>query len=301
MAKKGEKLSKKTKALISKNRTREKTPCEYCGLMIVDMNRHHANSCRNHPDLKEKLRLKRNQDNKRNRERINSLQNIATAKRMLDPKKRKARSDSQRIHRQIPEVKKRLNAKRKIKRPIDDKNVRDCLFFILGGYKCVKCGFHDHRAMEKDHINDDGYLDDEKFTDDRGRDLWYVNHPEKAREKLQPLCSNHNGIKLFEKREKDWNSKNHTRRSIKDRIKYQELTRNAHQILGGDICVICGFKDKRAMDIEHKRGGGRKDRKRHSRYSKFLREIIENPEKSREKLQMMCKNCNTIKEKIKNK
>ena len=35
----------------------------------------------------------------------------------------------------------------------------------------------------------------------------------------------HNGIKLFEKREKDWNSKNHTRRSIKDRIKkyLQEL------------------------------------------------------------------------------
>jgi len=293
LAKKGEILSQYTKDLISKNRTKDKKKCQFCENQYVDLQKHH-DKCPKNPENKERLRIERNQKRKKNKVRINLLQNIATAKRMQIPEKREHRQKKQHDNNQKPEVKKQKNQKRKISRPIKDQERTNCLFFILGGYKCVKCGFHDHRAMERDHINDDGYLDNERFPDDRGRDLHYVYHPEEARKKLQVLCSNCNKIKKHNKEQKDRSQKNNTTSQEKVWRNNQELKQKAHQILGGNICCIkkCGFHDHRAMDKEHIHGGGSKDKEKSNTW------VVNNPEKAREKLQMMCRNCNVIKQHV---
>ena len=297
-ANKGKKRTQKTRDNISKGKTKSKKFCKFCDKLMVNLEKHY-DKCFKNPDNTEKIRIERNQNRKENKVKINLLQNAANAKRMQNPEKKKRRQKKQHDNNQIPEVRSRNNQNRKITRPVNDRERSLCLFFILGGFKCVKCGFHDHRGLERDHINDDGNLDNQRFSDDRSRDLHYIHHPEEAREKLQVLCSNCNGIKLNNKREIDWNLKNHQPRSVRDRINYKKLTQEAHQILGEDICVKCDFKDKRAIDIEHIHGGGNKDRKQFSRRNLFLENIIKNPEKSREKLQLMCRNCNTIKLHIK--
>jgi hypothetical protein len=300
VAKKGEKLSQYTKDLMSKNRTKDKKKCQFCENQFVDLEKHHQ-KCPKNPKNRERLRVERNQKRKKNKDRINFLQNIATAKRMQIPEKREQRQKQQYKNSQKPEVKIQNNKKRKVRRPIKDKERSNCLFFILGGYKCVKCGFHDHRASERDHINDDGYLDNQRFSDDRSRDLYYVYHPEEARKKLQVLCANCNSIKEKNRREIEWSSKNHSVRSIIDRNNYYELKNKVFEILGGSICVICNFKDERALDLEHIDGEGNKDRKQYSRMNQFLKWVIENPVEAVKKLQITCRNCNTIKQHISDK
>lgn len=64
----------------------------------------------------------------------------------------------------------------------------------LGG-KCVECGFQDFRALEIDHVRDDGYL--EKVP----RDSTYYNKVIKDNTgRYQLLCSNCNSKKRYEHR-----------------------------------------------------------------------------------------------------
>ena len=65
-------------------------------------------------------------------------------------------------------------------------------------------------------------------------------------------------------------------------------------ILGRRICVKCGVTDVRALQVDHKDGGGTKELKakgNHSMYYRYLRE----PEEARKNLQVLCANCNQIK------
>jgi len=62
-------------------------------------------------------------------------------------------------------------------------------------------------------------------------------------------------------------------------------------IIGGQRCVKCGFDDIRALQIEYKNGGGRNFINRHELY----RFYVNNPEKAKENLQVICANCNWIK------
>ena len=302
VAKKGEKLSQYTKDLMSKNRTKDKKKCQFCENQFVDLEKHHQ-KCPKNPKNRERLRVERNQKRKKNKDRINFLQNIATAKRMQIPEKREQRQKQQYNNRQKPKVKKRNNENRNISRPKRDKKIREELFKILGGEdwsKCKKCGFKDHRAIIIEHIHDDGYLDNQRFTDDRARNYYYTKHPEEAKKKLQIFCWNCNTIKLHNQRETKWKLKHHSPNSEKNKKLYSELKQKAHQILGGNICTNskCNFNDPRAMEIEHIDGGGKKDRGQFNRSNEFYQDIVDNPQKAREKLQMMCSNCNHIKQYI---
>ena len=71
------------------------------------------------------------------------------------------------------------------------------LLNILGGPKCSKCRFSDTRALEFDHINNDGKIDRLRWkTYGTYRFiLYYVKRPEEAKAKLQVLCANCNRIK----------------------------------------------------------------------------------------------------------
>ncbi len=79
-----------------------------------------------------------------------------------------------------------------------ERKAREEALVALGG-KCVRCGFNDPRALQFDHINGDGYLEEH-----------YKNHSTKQYYRLvaknpdnmyQILCANCNWIKRFENNE----------------------------------------------------------------------------------------------------
>lgn len=74
----------------------------------------------------------------------------------------------------------------------------------------------------------------------------------------------------------------------RDRRKRQELVR----ILGAR-CVRCGYDDIRALVLDHKNGDGDSDRKKIG--SRIARYYAQHPDEARERLQVLCANCNLIK------
>ena len=73
--------------------------------------------------------------------------------------------------------------------------------YCLLGNKCVQCGFSDARALQIDHINNDGYEERKLLgkLDSIGRNKYILSQPIKEiRKKYQLLCANCNWIKRFE-------------------------------------------------------------------------------------------------------
>jgi hypothetical protein len=67
------------------------------------------------------------------------------------------------------------------------------------------------------------------------------------------------------------------------------------ELLGGK-CVNCDYdKDVRALYVDHVNGGGRKERLGFKYLLAFYRYYLNSPEIAREKLQVLCANCNAIK------
>jgi len=68
----------------------------------------------------------------------------------------------------------------------------------------------------------------------------------------------------------------------------------AFKVLGGPVCVRCGFADIRALQFDHIVGGsGRKERKKYNgRMGSFYKYVAET---GKFKFQVLCANCNTIK------
>ena len=70
----------------------------------------------------------------------------------------------------------------------------------------------------------------------------------------------------------------------------KQMRQKAVEILGGR-CVKCGNTDIRVLQINHKNGGGRQDRK--GRPYRFYREIV-NGKRDREGYDVRCANCNIL-------
>lgn len=80
------------------------------------------------------------------------------------------------------------------------------------------------------------------------------------------------------------------------RTRYHKFRNMLFEILGGVVCVKCGFSDKRALHFDHKNGGGKQDRKKFNNSSSmFLLYYVSRPELAKQKLQVLCANCNFIK------
>lgn len=85
----------------------------------------------------------------------------------------------------------------------------------------------------------------------------------------------------------EWHKKNYLR------------IKNAIFALLGSKCVMCGFSDRRALQIDHINGGGSKERKikyGRSAFDYILKEILGGSKK----YQILCANCNWIKRAINN-
>jgi len=71
------------------------------------------------------------------------------------------------------------------------------------------------------------------------------------------------------------------------------------EILGGYKCMKCGFKDKRALQFDHKKGGGRNAVSKLG-YRMMIIKYLKNTILAKKELQVLCANCNWIK-KVTNK
>jgi hypothetical protein len=66
--------------------------------------------------------------------------------------------------------------------------------------------------------------------------------------------------------------------------------------LGHSICIRCGFSDVRALQLDHKHGGGRKHRLSLPSGNTYLRRLLAlSLDQLTETFQILCANCNTIK------
>jgi hypothetical protein len=69
------------------------------------------------------------------------------------------------------------------------------------------------------------------------------------------------------------------------------------EFLGGK-CVECGFSDERALAIDHKFGGGTKERKEIG--GAYYSHIIKKLKSGTDEYQILCFNCNQIKKIVNN-
>lgn len=89
------------------------------------------------------------------------------------------------------------------------------------------------------------------------------------------------------------NNREKVRASQRDskRRKKEEL----HSLLGNE-CFKCGFKDSRALQIDHINGGGYTERKEYNRNpTKYYKNILNSILNKENKYQLLCANCNWIK------
>ena len=69
------------------------------------------------------------------------------------------------------------------------------MFKILGGQKCVRCGFSNPKALQIDHIHNTGNLDKKRFSRGDIMYRYYIKNNIEAINNLQILCANCNQIK----------------------------------------------------------------------------------------------------------
>ena len=113
---------------------------------------------------------------------------------------------------------------------------------------------------------------------------------EKRKEYLQKYYLTHK-IKINATNKK-WREENAERHNYLNKIRLQKLRLEVIAFMGGN-CIKCGFEDKRALQIDHIKGGGTKEKKNSNRNRElYYKEILQG---KRSDLQLLCANCNWIK------
>ena len=77
--------------------------------------------------------------------------------------------------------------------------------------------------------------------------------------------------------------------------RYSTTIRRKLFLLLGKSCVRCGFADIRALQIDHIHGGGKQEMKKFGTNIVMYQYYTRNPEIAKQKLQILCANCNWIK------
>ena len=90
------------------------------------------------------------------------------------------------------------------------------------------------------------------------------------------------------------NNQYKTSQLMQKKYHYKKSKLKLFEILGSQ-CVRCGFDDKRALQFDHIEGGGSQERKEFKGKKETYRHYASNPELAKQKLQVLCANCNWIK------
>lgn len=124
---------------------------------------------------------------------------------------------------------------------------------------------------------------------------WRKNNPDKIRDIAKRYRENH-------REEYNRKSLEYRKRTGRTSKIYRERYRlRLFEILGGTKCVICGFDDIRALQFDHKNGGGLNDRKRLGfSTDTYYKYYVEHDKEAIANLQVLCSNCNWIKRHINN-
>lgn len=98
--------------------------------------------------------------------------------------------------------------------------------------------------------------------------------------------------------QKDWRKKNIEKvRKItrKSQIKAIFKLKTEIYALLGNKCVVCGFSDWKALQIDHVHGDGRKDRESYQYYYAYLKDVLKKIKTGSKDYQLLCANHNSIK------
>lgn len=89
--------------------------------------------------------------------------------------------------------------------------------------------------------------------------------------------------------------KDHDKTRTVEHRRLQKIRMNLMNILGGAYCKSCGFNVLEALQFDHIFGGGTKERKLFASGRAMYCFYIKNPDIAKQKLQVLCANCNFIK------
>jgi hypothetical protein len=89
----------------------------------------------------------------------------------------------------------------------------------------------------------------------------------------------------------EWYRKNKTEKLNDIKKRFREQRKQVIELLGGK-CVRCGFSDWRVLQVNHKNGGGSKERRMKGTHGIF-REILSG-KRSTDDLDLRCANCNIL-------
>ena len=139
---------------------------------------------------------------------------------------------------------------------------------------------HEYYLQHKDTWNKLTPEQSEKLNTKR-RERW--NNDPEYREKRKAESRKYHSTDEFRKK-----------RALADRIKNRLLRQQLLQLLGNK-CVKCDFIDVRALQVEHKKGGGRAEQRKFNGTQRMYKYYLDNPKQAKKQLQVMCANCNWIK------
>ena len=84
------------------------------------------------------------------------------------------------------------------------------------------------------------------------------------------------------------------RQNVNKRRQYKSLRIEIINLLGGE-CSQCGFTDVRALQIDHRSGGGCQERKAYSKNMRqYYKAILEKIKAGDDSYRCLCANCNAI-------
>lgn len=114
---------------------------------------------------------------------------------------------------------------------------------------------------------------------------WMIDHPEDYRTYHR---------EYMRKAREKWAKENPEKQRVIEVRHREKVRRETMMLLGGVFCAMCGFDDKRALQIDHIEGGGVNDPMRLKPWRR-LSWIRDHQEEARQIYQVLCANCNWIK------
>lgn len=206
-------------------------------------------------------------------------------KNSLEFNKNKARYDG--LHSVCKECRKIVNPKYSKKYWENNYHYKQ-KFIVIAYYSmsemcCRNCRYNNIKALEIDHINNDGAKHRKEI---KGGHLysWLINN--NFPDGFQVLCATCNALKRIES--------NKNKKIIKGYRYNKKFIIIAHYTYGEMCCVKCNFNNIKGLQVDHINGNGNKHIKNLLKNGKdFYTWIIEND--FPDDLQILCRNCNVLK------
>lgn len=126
---------------------------------------------------------------------------------------------------------------------------------------------------------------------------------EKCKKGDEKACQKHREISLrsYYKHRKErqvyareYARKHQARHTETKKMRRHRIRNETIQLLGSK-CVKCGFSDYRALQIDHVKGGGRKELRKYAHREAYSLALLKKIKAGSKEYQLLCANCNWIK------